>query len=331
MARASRPSQTRRVEWRDGVHLAGTSLWCDSSVRRGACFVSSARVPGAGRHRQIIATDATAKLLASAMGRRVQSTLDVPFGRPFTLGSSRLELFPSGAAIGGASLAATTLGTRIVYAGAVRTHPGDLAGVAETRTCDVLVVDAGLATEYRFPPRAAIERSLHTWLEVALADHATPILVCEPLGSALDLVVLLGDDLPLRVHRAIAAVARAARSLGMAIPAVRPLVGEPSAGEVVLWPIRARGLAPARRHRVAPVTHWAADPSSPARAHSPDHAAGFPWQEGATREQLLAYVAETGAGEVFCVNGNEALIAALHARGFAACLLGPPRQLPLFR
>src|SRR5262245_63134645 len=88
------------IEWRDGVHIVGTPLWCDARRAREACFVSSALVPEAGRHKQVIATAETLALLPEAS----RQPLAVPFGRPFTLGNVRLELFPSGLIPGAASL-----------------------------------------------------------------------------------------------------------------------------------------------------------------------------------------------------------------------------------
>src|SRR5689334_22757699 len=80
------------VEWRDGVHIIDTPLWCDARRAREACFVSSALIPEASRHRQVIATAETIALLPEAS----RQSLAVTYGRPFTLGDARLELFPSG-------------------------------------------------------------------------------------------------------------------------------------------------------------------------------------------------------------------------------------------
>src|SRR5262245_44831781 len=104
------------VEWREGVHIVGTPLWCDARHTREACFVSSARVPGARRHRQVLATDVTLRLLPEAHERAKHSTLAVPLGRPFTLGTLRLELFRSGFMPGAASLMIESKGVRVIYA-----------------------------------------------------------------------------------------------------------------------------------------------------------------------------------------------------------------------
>ena len=71
-----------RVEWREGVHLVGTPLWCDARCSRDVCFVSSARVGELRRHRQILTSDRTALLLeasgalprAGARSRQTEAT-----------------------------------------------------------------------------------------------------------------------------------------------------------------------------------------------------------------------------------------------------------------
>ena len=99
VARRPRP-RPASVTWRDGVHLAGTPIWCDARRRRDVCFVSSADRVGSLGHGQLIGTPLTLAMVASKGGGH----LAVPVRRPFTLGTLRLELMPSGRGRGAAAL-----------------------------------------------------------------------------------------------------------------------------------------------------------------------------------------------------------------------------------
>jgi hypothetical protein len=132
------PATSEPVTWRDGVHVVGTPIWCDARRARDICFVSSADAIGRVGHGQLIATLATLAQLGAEKGAH----LSVPYRRPFTLGTVRLELVPSGHAIGAASLWIDNNGAKTFVAGAIATGGAGLAEPAELRTCETLVVAA---------------------------------------------------------------------------------------------------------------------------------------------------------------------------------------------
>ena len=296
---------TPAVEWRGGVHLTDTPLWCDALRARDACFVSSARVPGTRRHKQIIATETTLRLLPKSNA----ATLSVPFGHPFSLGDLRLELFPSGATLGAASLMVTKGDVRIVYAGAVRpAHES-----SELRRCDVLVVDATFGhPRFRFPRQDDVRQALRTWV----AHQETPVLLCD--GNVLDVAAAL--DGPLCAHRSFAPLFH---EVGTPVH-----FGTPRPGDVVLWPQSTR---PRFACQTALVSGWAIDPT-----HGPTHGSShgidvaFAWSDRAGWDDLVGYVEATCAREVYLQNGGEELAHALCSRGLLARTIGPPRQLALF-
>src|SRR5262245_57711374 len=155
------------VTWRDGVHVTGTSIWCDARRARDVCFVSAADRPVRASHGQLIATRETLVLLASASGNH----LAAPYGRPFTLGAVRLELVPTGHALGAAALWIEHGGRRLLYAGAIAggRHVG-LGAPAELRTCDALVIDAPYGTkEHRFPPATEAADATVAWAKEQVA------------------------------------------------------------------------------------------------------------------------------------------------------------------
>ena len=89
-----------------GVRIAGTVIACDAAASTDLVFLSHA--PAFGLHarralprlgsgrRQLLATDLTLALLG-AVGQRLKAhVLPAGYGRPFSLGDLRLEMFPSG-------------------------------------------------------------------------------------------------------------------------------------------------------------------------------------------------------------------------------------------
>ena len=113
------------------MHLTGTSIWCDASRRRDVCFVSSSDRVGALGHGQLIGTPITLALVAPRAQNGLAGHLAVPVRRPFTLGTLRLELIPSGRALGAAALHVDARGRTVLYAGPVRTT--DSREAAEVR------------------------------------------------------------------------------------------------------------------------------------------------------------------------------------------------------
>src|SRR4051812_48627747 len=171
-ARTARLAPAAPVSWRDGVHLTGTPIWCDARRRRDVCFVSSAdRVVRAG-HGQLIGTPITLALIADETGH-----LAVPVHRPFTLGTLRLGLIPSGRSLGAAALHVDTGAGTVLYAGAIRTVGED---AAEVRSCDALVVGAPFGEpHHRFPKVDEVCDQLVAWVRRQLKANRTPVLVVD--------------------------------------------------------------------------------------------------------------------------------------------------------
>jgi putative mRNA 3-end processing factor len=325
---ASTPSTSEPVTWRDGVHVAGTPIWCDARRARDVCFVSAADQIGRVGHGQLIATLATlAQLGAAPPGGAAH--LAAPYRRPFTLGTVRLELVPSGHALGAAALWVDAAGHRVLYAGAV--CPGGGAGLAEPaelRSCDTLVVAAPYgAPGDRFPARA---EAAAAWLdfarETAAAGALAVALVSSP-AKGLDVAAqAAAAGLAVGAHRAIHHATRRLEAAGLAAPSVRR--GPPRAGALV-WLVRDRARLDAalagRPARIALVSGAATDPEAVAAAGA-GH--GVAWSNAADRDELLGFIADSGAPRVYLTGRCADAIAA--ALGDRARVLAPPHQMALF-
>jgi len=320
MRRRARPP-VAGVSWRDGVHVVGTSVWCDARRARAVCFVSSADRTGRGGHGQLIATAETLALLAA----RPDAHLAAPLGRPFTLGTTRLELVASGHAVGAAALAVDTGSHRVLYAGAVDPVGGGLGGVAALRPCDTLVVAAPYGAERHAFAAGARDAALAFVAETA-ASGAVPVVLVTSVLKALDVAArLAAAGIEVAGHRTMVQGARRLTAAGVTVAIQRGV----APGRALLWPVDDRGRVDAvvgrLPARVALVSGLATEPDL-VEALAVD--AAFAWSNAADREQLLAFVAASGAAEV-AVTGPyaEDVVASVGARARA---LGPPRQMPLF-
>ncbi|HEY1556310.1 MAG TPA: hypothetical protein VGF94_15850 [Kofleriaceae bacterium] len=230
MARRPRPA-VAAVTWRDGVHLTATPIWCDARRRRDVCFVSSADRVGKAGHGQLIATPQTLALLGAGTGH-----LAVPLRKPFTLGTLRLELLPSGRGVGAAALFVDLGARRVLYAGAIRTE------TAEVRECDAIVVAA--ATDATTLPSLdeAVAR-VAKWARGQLAAGKRPVLVVDSIVDAIEVASAL--PLPVACPRAVCdAAARAGLAKLRAKGDVQLRVGAHDGARVavdgdLVWPFAA--------------------------------------------------------------------------------------------
>jgi hypothetical protein len=296
------------VTWRDGVHLTSTPIWCDARRRRDVCFVSAADRIGRAGHGQLIGTAETIAMLGGASA----GDLAVPLRKPFTLGTLRLELIASGRGFGAASLQ-VDLGTRrVLYAGPVRTS--DVVQPAEVRACDALVVAAPIGeARHRLPARGDAAARVAEWAREKLAHGLTPHLVVD---SILDGFEVAGDLAAAGIDVVATAALRVPGGPALRAP------GRDRHAVVRLASDRPRAREQTRSHVFALVSLRALEPARGFNAQ-------FPWPFATDRAQLLAWIDQSGAREVFVTgSGADAIAAALGPR---ARVLGPPQQMTLFR
>jgi hypothetical protein len=321
-----------------GVRIAGTVIACDATAGTELVFLSHAppfgvhprrALPrGGGGRRQVLTTDVTLALLGAAADRLKTHALPAAYGRPFSLGDLRLEMFPSGFMPGAASLLCERDGQRIVYAGPIAADPVDV------RAADAVCIDATFASPaLAFPPRADALADVARAVRDVLARGEAPVVLVEPLAIALDVAAALAADrVGLCAHRAIVQGAAAYRDAGLPVPALPRFATKIAPGEALLWPAAVR--VPARRAdaRAPGVVLVSADAGGAAAEGDGDGArARIVFPTAADRAGVLRYVEASGAREVALINApGDDLAAALRARGIDAYTLGPPRQIELF-
>jgi putative mRNA 3-end processing factor len=318
------------------LRIAGSSLHLDARRRAACAFISHAHGDHIGRHDRTIATAATLALVRHRLGdgkRRRTEALPASYRTPFGLGELTLELYPAGHVLGSAQLRVTTrTGNVVAYTGDLCTEPTHAAEAAEVVPCDVLVIESTFGQpRYVFPPKAETLARVRGFVDGALADGVTPVLLGYALGKAQEILKFLSDlGYPCRVHPVVHAVNRVYEANGVALPGVKPLGPEGAGpGEVVVCPpnlARSPAMRGVTRRRTAVLTGWAVDGARWFRGVD----AAFPLSDHADYPSLVRYAKATGAARVFTVHGNaEALAAGLRKEGLRAEPLREQRQLEL--
>lgn len=314
------------------IHLSDSVLWFDAPRRKELSFVSHAHGDHIARHDRVIATDATARLMARRLGA-APNALTAPYRQPFALGPLEIELFPAGHILGSAQIRVGRGGRRITYTGDLCLSPSLTAEPAVVVDSDVLVLEATFGhPRYRLPPRPEALEQLLEFVRRTLAADEVPVLFAYALGKSQEVIRFLGDHgLPLRADDAICSLCQVYRAAGCDLPPVARFRGEALPGEVVVMPpfrSRSAGLARLKKKRTAVLTGWAVDPNA-VRRYGADEA--IPLSDHADFEQLVRYVEASGAKRIYTVHGFCELLAdELRARGFWARPLADQQQLELF-
>lgn len=327
------PGTNPPVSWRRGTHITATPIWCDAQRARSVCFVSCAHAVDDTRHGQLIATEPTLALLT----RQPESALASPYGRPFTLGTRRLELIQSGHAIGSAALAVDVDERRVLYAGAINPHGGDLGGVADTRECDAIIVAASYGDpRFRFPPIAQARAQLLAFAEEVGAAGGLAVALVSSASKALDLAAYLaGADVEVYAHRNMHHAANKLRHLDDSLlPPIRRWAGRLKEGDkrLLLWPSPRRAALAQMKlpeaSRIALVSGAAIDAEIVAAIGAD---IGIAWSNQADHDELIAYIDACGASQVYLTGTYaEKLAETLDCAARPVRALGPPRQMNLF-
>jgi len=322
---------------RGDLKVAGSALFLDARRKSACAFISHAHGDHLARHERTIATRATLALAKHRLGDRAKKGEALPAGyrEPFGLGDLELELFPAGHVLGSAQLRVRKNGVTLGYTGDFCTDETFTAEAAEVMPCDVLVMESTFGkAHYVFPPKREVLAAVRRFVDDALSDGATPVLLGYALGKAQEILRFLhGAGYPCAVHPVVAAVNRIYEAQGVDLGSPRTLddESEPGArpGEVVVCPPHLSRSAPMRairRRRSAVLTGWALDGRHWFRGAD----AAFPLSDHADFPSLVRYAKATGAGRVFTVHGYAAELAeGLRACGIRAEPLAETRQLEL--
>ena len=186
------------------------------------------------------------------------------------------------------------------------------------RASDAVVVAAPFGEPHHtFAPLAKISDAVIAWVRARLKAKESPVLVVDSAFDALEVATrLTAAGLLVAGSRSVRDAALRVHELDATVPPIRTPGKEPC---VVIRAVADR--IKITKAASALVSGRAIDPQ-------PGFAATFAWPFAAGRDQLLAWIEQTRAREVFVTGAcAEAIVAALGPR---ARVIGPPHQMTLF-
>ncbi len=187
----------------DGIRVGDSILWLDSQFSPGLSFLSGASNVKSRTSSRVLATEETARLLAINNIRL--NALTCEYNHTVAIGQFKLELLPSGAGLGAASLFVEHRQSSLLYAPRLQPQKSGISRTMQLKNAETLIL--GAYTPY--PPahhpsrKKEKERLLHT-VQSYIEAGKSPVLVCEPYAIAQEICKLLAEaSVPLAVSGSI--------------------------------------------------------------------------------------------------------------------------------
>lgn len=321
-----------------GISIPGLGLWLDPHKAQTGpelVFVSHAHSDHIGRHREVVLTAATDRLMHARLGgERIKHICAFGERRRFQVGQLpfAITLLPAGHILGSAMAFIEAEGETLLYTGDFQTRLHPVAERCSPRHADILIMETTFGRPlYRMPPPDEVWKGIVQFCRDALAAGDVPVLLGYSLGKSQELLAGLADaGLPIMLHHEVARMTRIQAELGCRFPHYELFDEEALSGKVVIFPPGARPPQPAFHnapYRTAAVTGWAMDSGAKYRLSSD---AVFPLSDHADFPALIEFVKQVAPRKVYTVHGFATDFAwTLRDLGFDAQALGREEQLTL--
>jgi Cft2 family RNA processing exonuclease len=307
---------------RHGLFVRAAGLYLDARWAPGSVFVSHAHADHCSRADRIVCTPDTAALHSARRGPR--DAFVVPYDTPTRVGDAEIVLRPAGHCLGAAMLEVRTEAGTLVYTGDYKLRFNPFSPPSTIPRCDVLVMECTFGEpRYVFPPDDLLVGQLYAFVEAALADEATPVVLAYALGKGQEALYHLtarGYDVVL--HGAIANLCKLHVQLGHPFPGPgiwtpyrrgeigrRVLLTTPSTRKTAM----VQGLP---KKRICYLTGWAYHPG----AHNIYKGCDLvlPLSDHADYDELVRTARESGARQIYTVHGPATFADRLRAMGLGA-------------
>jgi Cft2 family RNA processing exonuclease len=321
------------VQFKKGIYLPQIGWWLDAQKSADRAFVSHAHSDHCARHREILSTASTARMMRARMpGRRIEHSLK--FGQTEQLTSdTKVTLLPAGHIFGSALclLEHATHG-RLLYTGDFKLRNSLSAEPCAPPRADVLIMETTFGRpQYVFPPAEKVRADIVLFCQRALAEGTTPVFFAYGLGKSQELLCVLGAaGLPVMLHSETFRLTEVCRQCGLELPSFREFSVNEMPGHVVVCPPQSRNSSFLRRipaPRTAVVSGWALDRATVFRNQCN---AAFPLSDHADFPELLRLVELVQPKRVLTLHGFAADFAReLRQRGVEAWAISENNQLEL--
>jgi Cft2 family RNA processing exonuclease len=315
---------------RCGLYVPAAGLYLDARWAPGTVYVSHAHADHCSWAERIVCTPETGALHAARRGKR--DALIVPYDAPIRIGDAEIVLHSAAHCLGAAMMEVRTSDGVLVYTGDFKLRPNPFTPPSCIPRCDVLVMECTFGEpRYVFPPDEEIVSRLHSFVEAAFAEGATPVVLAYALGKGQEaLYHLTRHGYDVVVHGAIANMCRLHVELGHPFPG--PGIWTPyRRGEVgrrvLLTTPATRNTAMVQglvKRRITYLTGWACHPG----AHNIYKGCDLvlPFSDHADYDELIRTARESGAGQVYTVHGPATFADRLRAIGVRADYLAAHPQ-----
>ncbi len=319
------------VRYDNGVFLPAHDLWLDPQRDQDFAFVSHAHADHIGRHREVILSANTARLMRARLsGERIEHPLE--WNSPATFRGGTVHLLPAGHIYGSAQFHYETDAGSLLYTGDFKLRPGKSAEPTQWRNADTLIMETTFGLpRYVFPPADGILEDIRKFCIEALEEGDVPILLGYSLGKAQEILACLQPlGVPVMLHGAVYRMTRLYGEMMGHFPEFERYDAAAVQGKILICPPSANRsimLKKIKNRRVAMLSGWALTPGA---IHRYQCDAVFPLSDHADYPDLLRYVELVQPKRVLTLHGYAGEFAAdLRARGIEAWSLTGHNQLEL--
>jgi Cft2 family RNA processing exonuclease len=285
------------------LYISPLKLWLDPGHVKDRGFVSHAHADHMGRHKHIIASPPTARLIEHRLDYPVEQVLD--YGERLALEEGHLTLHPSGHILGAAQAFIEWKDERLVYTGDFKLKPSRTAEPCQVLECDHLVMECTYGRpHYRFPDRKGVEQEIIGYIESVLQRGKTPLVLAYVLGRAQEMLKLLaGAGFSVAVENRIYDISNIYEEQGVPLGAFERFDPADYEGRVLIFPPHLWKSPVLKnipeRHTIA-VTGWALDGRQESWYRSD---AAFPLSDHADFNDLLRYIELARPRQVSLIHG----------------------------
>jgi Cft2 family RNA processing exonuclease len=320
------------VQFKKGLWLPQVECWLDAQKSTLCSVVSHAHADHVGRHKELICSAPTARLLRARLpGRRIEHIL--PYGRAEKLTpDATITLHPAGHILGSSLIELQSAAGTLLYTGDFKLRPGLAAEPCATPGADLLIMETTFGLpRYVFPPDEEVIGQIIDFCHDAINEGRVPVLYCYSLGKTQEVLrALLPAGLPVMLHDSALRLTGIYEQFGYQFPTYGKFDATTVGGHVVICPPQHQqgGLLrhiPARR--TAMISGWALDSGATYRFRTD---AAFPLSDHADFSDLLRFVEAVRPKQILTLHGFAREFArTLRERGWDASALGYENQLDL--
>ena len=322
------------IHYRNGLWLPQLDWWLDAHRPAERSFVSHAHFDHIARHREILCSEGTARLMHARLPSKQRKVHTLAFGQTEQLtADTTATLYPAGHILGSSQILLNHAAHgRLLYTGDFKLRSSLAAEPCATPQADVLIMETTYGrSRYVMPPSAAVVADIVRFCRETLNDGGSPVLYAYSLGKSQELLACVaGAGLPVMLHKNAFALSRIYDECGLRLPAHREFAAASAEGHVIIAPPQAPGsalLKSLHQPRTAMISGWALDSGATYRYRCD---VAFPLTDHADYPDLLRFVELVQPRKVLTLHGfAEDFACTLRERGIEAWAVGRDNQLDL--